>query len=129
MTTLHLLFNHSLTSEQEQEARGRFGVDQINPPPAEILRLWRALPPGADTLRPILEPVFSWLAAAVRPSDLILVQGEPGACLLVVEEARHQGIIPIYATTSRRAKEQRFDDGFIRLTHMVQHVRFREYGK
>lgn len=128
MADMYLLFNHTISPEQEREARQVLGIHAIHEPPANIRALWAGIPPGPDSLRPVLAPVFSWIESTIQPGDFLLVQGEFGATCLVVRHARQLGIIPIYATTRRQAEEQRLADGSIRLVHTVRHVRFREYG-
>jgi hypothetical protein len=129
MPDLFLLFNHLLTDTQADQAREELGVRNIVVPPEEISLLWSNVPPEPDSIRNYLEPVFSWISAAVSPGDFLLVQGDFGACHLVLEHLSGSRITPVYATTRRQAVEQRMDDNTVRLTHTFRHVRFRIYGR
>lgn len=129
MADLIVLFNHSLTAQQEQEARQRLGVGRIINAPAEVRRIWAALPPDEDGLAASLAPVRSWLEQQAAPGDFALIQGDFGACYLMVGHALALGCVPLYSTTGREALEEQLDDGSVRLTHHFRHVRFREYGK
>ncbi|OQX18734.1 MAG: hypothetical protein BWK76_06710 [Desulfobulbaceae bacterium A2] len=129
MANLIVLFNHHLTDQQEQEARERLGVRRIVHAPAEVRTIWAALPPDEDGLAASLAPVRSWLAQQATPGDFALIQGDFGACYLMVGHALALGCVPLYSTTRREAREERLDDGSIRLTHHFRHVRFRNYGK
>lgn len=125
---LYLLFNHTLTRDQENDARQGLGVRQIIEPPTEIKNLWSNVPPELEGIHPVLEPVRKWLAASAQPGDYVLIQGDFGACWLMVLHARDQGLLPIYATTRREAHEEHQADGGVRLVHHFRHVRYRAYG-
>lgn len=129
MPDLFLLFNHLLTDAQAGQARQELGVENIVMPPEEISRCWANIPPEPESIRDILEPVFSWINTSVSPGDFLLVQGDFGACHLVLEHISSTGIIPVYATTRRQAVEKRIDDDTVQLTHRFSHVRFRTYGQ
>jgi hypothetical protein len=129
MADLYLLFNHLLTDNQAEQARLELGVQTIHEPPAEVSRCWANIPPEPATIRDILETVFAWIDRSVSAGDFLLVQGDFGACYLVLEHIRSTGIIPVYATTRRQAVEQRLDDNSVQLSHTFRHVRFRIYGQ
>jgi hypothetical protein len=128
MTTLFLLFNHTLTAPQESEARAALGVDEIVEPPLEILNLWSTIPPDLPGLQQYLEPVRDWLAEKAIPGDHILIQGDFGAVYLLVYFSLSCGLIPIYSTTEREALEKHLPDGSVRLQHTIRHRGFRRYG-
>jgi hypothetical protein len=129
MADLYLLFNHLLTDSQADQACRELGVRNIHVPPESITRLWADVPPEPESIGEVLHPVFQWIDQTVSENDFLLVQGDFGACWLVLEHIRDSGIIPVYATTSRQAVEQRLDDNTVRLTHTFSHVRFRQYGQ
>ena len=129
MADLFLLFNHTITPIQEEQARLELGVERIIEPSAHIHSIWAGLPPGDEGLAPVLEPVVSWLDNEAVPGDYVLIQGDFGACFLMVRHALEKGLVPIYSTTNRQAVEKLMDDGSVQLTHRFRHVRFRQYGK
>jgi len=129
MADLYLLFNHLLTDNQAERARLELGVNQIHKPPAEVSRCWANIPPEPESISDILKPVFSWIDRSVSTNDFLLVQGDFGACYLVLEHIRGSGVVPVYATTRRQAVEQHLDDNTVQLTHTFSHVRFRKYGQ
>lgn len=129
MADLFLLFNHLLTEAQAGQAEKELGVQHIIHPPAGISRLWSNVPPEAETIHSYLEPVFSWIDTTVSAGDFLLIQGDFGACHLVLDHIAGSGIIPVYATTERRAIERRLADDTVQLTHTFRHVRFRIYGQ
>ena len=129
MPNLFLLFNHLLTDAQADQARQELGVDTIVVPPEEVSRCWANIPPEPKSIRNGLEPVFSWVDNNVSAGDFLLIQGDFGACYLVLEYIRDTGIEAVYATTRRQATEQQIDEQTVQLTHRFSHVRFRKYGQ
>ncbi len=129
MSRLFLLFNHTLTAEQEDDARNSLGVAEIITPPPAIRGLWGQLPSDAQELAPLLAPVREWLAAEARPGDHVLIQGDFGAVYLIINFALASGFIPVYSTTEREAMEEHLPDGTVRLTHRFRHRCFRRYGR
>lgn len=129
LPTLFLLFNHALTPEQRADAQSGLGVGLFIEPPRDVRGLWSNLDPESEGLFEALAPVRQWLAANARPGDFVLIQGDFGACWLMVEQARTLGVTPIYSTTRREAREDHLEDGSVRLMHHFRHVRYRVYGK
>jgi hypothetical protein len=126
--TLFLIFNHHFTARQEADARATLGIAQIVRLPEELGQLWGNIPPELTALADHLEPLQAWLLANAKKGDYVLIQGDFGACCLMVEFARRHGFVPIYATTRREAAEEVQPDGSIQLTHRFEHQMFRRYG-
>ncbi len=128
MTSLFLIFNHTLTPEQEADAHTSLGVGAIVNLPPHLKELWGAIPPDADSIASVTQPVTDWLAANASPGDYVLVQGDFGAVRLVVQWAFEHELVPVYSTTQRIAHEEPQPDGSIRTFHTFQHRIFRKYG-
>ncbi len=129
MADLFLLFNHSLTDRQAAQARQELGVAEIHEPPLDISRLWANIPSEPESISDFLAPVYVWIDNNTTAGDFILIQGDFGACYLVVQYVNGRGVTPVYSTTERRAVEKQLHDGRVQLTHTFQYVRFRKYGK
>ncbi len=129
MTQLFLLFNHRLTPLQEADAITNLGVQQMISPTEDIQRLWCQIPPELTTLSDYLAPVRKWLTDQARPADFVLIQGDFGACCLMVQIVFNLNLIPIYSTTRREAVEEHLPDGSVQLVHQFKHVIFRKYEK
>lgn len=125
---LFLLFNHALTPEQHADAQASLGVGEIVEPPEVVRGLWSSLDPEPEGLFEALDAVRQWLAGNARPGDYVLIQGDFGACWLMVRYARENRLHPVYSTTRRQAEELHQPDGTVKLVHHFRHVRFREYG-
>lgn len=126
---LFLLFNHEITAAQEADARKSLAVSVIVEPPEDIKTIWKRLPPDPPTIEGYLEPVKSWLSARAESGDCVLVQGDFGATYLMVRFAFDLGLVPVYSTTERIVKEERFSDGIVNTTHLFRHRIFRKYGR
>ena len=125
--SLFLLFNHTLTPEQEHDARFSLGVDQIILMPSEISGLWSQIPPDLSKIEKYLTPMKTWLDALAQSGDFILIQGDFGACYQMVNHAFMKGYIPVYATTSRESVEISGKDGTIQTIRQFRHRMFRVY--
>ena len=129
MPDLILLFSHSITNVQKEQARADLGIEHIIVPPDTIRTLWAAFPPDVSELVPSVKPVLSWLDNHSKKEDYVLIHGDFGACFLVVQHCLNTHRIPIYSTTERKATEKILADGTVQLTHTFSHVRYRKYGK
>jgi len=126
---LLLLFNHSLTREQEEDAFASLKIAEIVQPAAAIKDMWSQIPPDLSAIEDYLQPIRDWLSAEAARGDYVLIQGDFGACFLMARFAIEQGLIPVYSTTRREAVEERQPNGAVKLTHHFQHRLFRKYGE
>jgi len=129
MARVFLFFNHTLTKGQHEALHRELAISEVISPPEDLGLLWANIPPSMPTLRRILDPLFSWLESQALPDDYILIQGDFGACYLLVRHAFAIGLVPIYSTTKRQAREEFGEDETVRIEHQFQHVIFRRYGQ
>ena len=129
MSALFLVFNHDLSQDQEEDARRGLGVDTIHELPESLRKLWGQIPADAEALESIIQPLKDFLGENAGPGDYVLIQGDFGACFLMVNFCQKQDLVPVYATTVRDAVEETDSDGTVRLQHRFRHVRFRPYGQ
>ena len=126
--TLFLIFNHQITDLQKDDAVNSLGTSLTKDLPRDLKELWSRIPPEMPEVVPYLEPIRKWLRAEAIKGDYVLIQGDFGACFIIVNFALAQGLIPVYSTTEREAVEEHEDDGTIKLTHQFKHHIFRRYG-
>ena len=126
--SLFLIFNHEITLLQETDARRSLGIEQIICLPPDLEKLWRQVPPEKADISNYLEPIKVWLARQAAESDYVLIQGDFGACYIMVRFAFEKGLIPVYSTTRREAVEEQQSDGTVRLVHNFKHQSYRKYG-
>jgi len=127
MKKLIVIFNHTLTERQKEDALCSLGVKQIIFPPDDLSILWRKVPPDLEKLDEYLQPLAGWLTKSAGKSDYVLIQGEFGATFFLVSFVLKQGLLPIYSTTDRKAIEEHLPDGEVEIKHRFRHVRFRRY--
>ncbi len=138
MNSLFLIFNHQITPIQMQDAKDSLGIERIVEMPDALKELWRQIPSDKELWRQIpsdlaeigdyLIPLKEWLLSQAVKGDYVLIQGDFGACFIMVSTAFDMGLIPVYSTTKREAFEEHGEDGAIRLVHQVKHECFRKYG-
>jgi len=92
----------------------------------QLRKLFR--PRSLSKISDYLNPVKDWLAGQARKNDHVLIQGDFGACFIMVNFAFETGLIPIYSTTQREAVEEHKEDGTVNLSHQFRHRIFRRYG-
>jgi len=125
---LFAIFNHEITDIQKKDARDFLGVDAIEDLPDDLKALWSDIPPELQEIRGYLSPVIEWLEGHAARGDYVLIQGDFGACYIMVNFALNKGLVPVYSTTRRDAVEEHLPDGSIRLGHLIRHRMFRRYG-
>jgi hypothetical protein len=129
MADMILLFNHTLTQDQKDDARRSFGVEGFVTMPDDVRKIWGQIPPHLNGLHEYLEPVKRWLADIAKAGDYVLIQGDFGATYLLVNYAKELQLKAIYATTTREAVEQTQLDGSVKMQHVFKHRLFRKYGE
>lgn len=125
---LYILLNHTLTPEQEDDAKTSLGVTSFVELPPQLKRLWGNIPCDVREICIILDPITTWLSGSADPGDYVLIQGDFGAIWLMTNWALAHGLVPIYSTTERKAIDQTMPNGSIQTVHNVRHCRFRKYG-
>lgn len=128
MASLFLIFNHQFTEAQKAEARTSLDVQRIIPLPAALQETWSNIPPDLPALKDYLSPLRAWIASQASGGDYVLIQGDFGACWLMVNFSMERGLIPLYSTTERLTEEELKPDGSVRLVHYFRHRIFRRYG-
>ena len=85
-----------------------------------------------DEIRKIMRQVtrerMHELWGHAKEKDFVLIQGDFGACYLMVNFALEKGVIPVYSTTKRDAVDEYGDDDTIAIVHQFKHRIFRRYG-
>lgn len=121
-----LLFSHQLTEEQKNDAKKNWNIDEFIYLPVSLQTLWSNINPDLEELDTTLTPIYDFVAQHTKTNDLVLIQGDFGACFLMVNYVGSEGMIPVYATTKRSVEEYMEDGKSVKKT-IFEHVRFREY--
>lgn len=126
MTSMFLLFSHSLTDEQIDDAKNTLGVDEFVSLPDSIQQAWSSVPPELDGVGGYAEAFYEFLSHRAKKGDFVLISGDFGLCYLLVQWCKVHDFIPVYATTKRDTEEIETSKGIERKS-TFKHVRFRRY--
>ena len=80
-------------------------------------------------IKDYLRPIEAWLSAKARAGDYALIQGDFGACYLMVNFALEHILVPVYSTTQREVLEEEQPNGAVKVIHHFQHEIFRRYER
>ncbi|MDO5774505.1 MAG: CRISPR-associated protein Csx20 [Spirochaetales bacterium] len=119
------LLNHALTQNQLAELGEKFNSTDVVYPEKNLAGLWAQIPPEKSN-EEVVESVVSWLKNNAAPGDLFIIQGEFGSTFTLVDFALKNGLVPLYATTRRIAKESRNGETVHR-EYIFEHVCFKKY--
>ncbi|MEG6565726.1 CRISPR-associated protein Csx20 [Thermoanaerobacterium saccharolyticum] len=129
MRKMFLVFSHQLTKEQMEDAYRTFGVDEFSYLPGDLKKAWASIPPEAESVRFCADEIAEWIKQNSSQGDYVLVQGDFGATVLIVDFCFENGLIPVYSTTARDTDEETLDDGTVKVQRTFKHVRFRKYER
>ena len=123
MKTFFTLMNHTLTREQEEDARKNLNINKfINITDA----MWSDIDPSGKSIIKFVEVYKDKLKKQAKVGDVLLVQGDFGATYNMIRFAKNMGLIAVYATTNRIVSEQ-VENGKVVIKREFKHARFREY--
>lgn len=120
------LLNHTLTQKQLAELSEKFNSTQVIYPEKNLAELWAQIPPEKNNDE-VVKVVASWLKENSVPGDLFIIQGEFGSTFTLVDFALKNGLVPLYATTRRIARESRNGETVHR-EYIFEHVCFKKYS-
>lgn len=127
MTRTFCLLNHAITQKQLCELKDKFASQAVLFPHKKLSLEWSQIEPEKSNEGIVLS-VVRWLEdCGAKKGDLFIVQGEFGATFKLVDYALKNGLVPVYATTRRIAKESRCGE-VVRREYVFEHVCFKSYG-
>lgn len=129
MKRMFLLFSHTLTEAQMQNAQETFGLLEFCRLPEDLQALWSSVDPRGELPIADLDRIVDFLLLESDPGDIVLVQGDFGAVYYVADACLETNRIPVYATTYRQCVETRHPDGSVSVTHTFSHIQFRPYRR
>ncbi len=123
---LILLFSHKLTQEQKVDAKENWNIKEFIYLPKDLQIIWSNISPDIESLNELLKPLKSFVEENQNKSDVVLIQGDFGACYSMVNFCKSLDLTTIYATTKRDTKEF-IEDGKTIKESIFKFKRFREY--
>ena len=125
MKTMFILMSHEMTEVQYEDARNNYHIERFVKLPIDI---WSQIPPESENISIYLEDLKNEILSQYAKNDCLMVQGDFGATVEMVHFAFKVGLIPVYSTTKRVAKDI-IDGDTITTLRIFAHVRFRKYTK
>lgn len=126
MNKMFLLFSHTLTKNQKDDAMKSFGIEEFIYLPKELQELFSNVPNDLKKLSEYLTPIKLFLKQYSKEGDFVLIQGDFGATYILVNFAKSLKLKAVYSTTKRVTQEFE-EDGKIIKKSIFEHERFREY--
>jgi len=123
---MFLLFSHTLTKPQIDDAKNSLGVASFISLSTELQKLWSDVPPELESLEEYLKPIRGFITTESKSDDVVLIQGDFGVVYEMVVFCKELKLATVYATTKREVKEV-IKDGKILKTSLFKHVRYRKY--
>jgi len=123
---LFLVFSHSLTQKQEEDAKKSLKVDEFVSLPQELQKIFSNIPPEEKDISKYIFPIKEFLKKESQKGDYVLIQGDFGAVVDLVNFSKSIGLIPIYSTTKRESIEKIIDNKVIKQS-VFKHILFRRY--
>jgi len=75
LNKLFLIFNHTLTKEQIEDAKKSLYVNAFLPLPEALQTVWSTIPPYETDIKPALRPIKDFLATTAITVILHLFRG------------------------------------------------------
>lgn len=126
MKTMILLFSHTLSEVQKEDAKESLGVERFLKLSDILQKDWSCVPTKPKSLKVHLSPMKEYLLKSVNKGDIVLIQGDFGATCMMVSFVKSLGGVAVYATSKRDVSEK-IIAGKVLKTSVFEHVRFREY--
>ena len=121
-----LIFSHSLTEEQINDAIGKLNITEFVYMPQILQDIWSNIPASVHNMKQYLSEIHNFIINNSSKNDYILIQGDFGATYNTVNFCKDNERITIYSTTKRQSKEI-YRDNTIEKISYFSHLSFREY--
>lgn len=119
------LISHKILPEQEQELKNRFEIVDIKFLPENLQQIWSNVLYD-DKYYTNLNEIIDYMLSILNEEDYVIVQGNWGYVYKLVEEAKKNKIIPLYAFSVRDSSEDIINGEVVKITKF-KHQCFVEY--
>lgn len=126
MRQLFLLFSHTLTDAQKQDAKNSLHVEKFITLPTSLQHLWSSIPEEKLDIKEYLTPLKNYLFLHAKQDDFVLIQGDYGGTYEMVNFSKSLSLNPVHSTTKRVTKEVIKNDT-VKKTSTFKHVIYRRY--
>lgn len=119
------LISHQILPEQEKELKNRFEIVEIKFLPENLQQIWSNVLYD-DKYYTNLNEMIDYMLSILNEEDYVIVQGNWGYVYKLVEEAKKNKIIPLYAFSVRDSSEDIINGEVVKITKF-KHQCFVEY--
>lgn len=119
------LISHQILPEQEQELINIFKIGEIKFLPENLQQIWSNVLYD-DNYYTNLNEIIDYMLSILNEEDYVIVQGNWGYVYKLVEEAKKNKIIPLYAFSIRDSSEEIINGEVVKITKF-RHQCFVEY--
>ena len=119
------LISHKILPEQEQELKNKFEIVDIKFLPENLQQIWSNVLYD-DKYYTNLNEMIDYMLSILNEEDYVIVQGNWGYVYKLVEEAKKNKIIPLYAFSVRDSSEDIINGEVVKITKF-KHQCFVEY--
>jgi len=109
MKKIILLFSHTLTEPQVKELKEDWNCEEIVYMPTELKNNWMDVTDDVD-----ISQFQKFLLENLQKGDYVLIQGEWGLTYNMINFAKENNFIPLYAGTTRKVTEHKEGDKVIK---------------
>ena len=121
MKKIILLFSHTLTEPQVKELKENWNCNEIIYMSDELKNNWMNVSDNTD-----INQFKKFLLDNLRKKDYVLIQGEWGLTYNMINFAKENNFIPLYAGTTRNVTEYKERDKVIK-NSIFSHTTFKKY--
>jgi len=121
MKKIILLFSHTLTEPQVKELKEEWNCEEIIYMPDELKSKWMGVTDDID-----INQFKKFLLENLQKGDYVLIQGEWGLTYNMINFAKENNFIPLYAGTTRKVTEYKEGDKVIK-NSVFSHTKFKKY--
>ncbi len=121
MKKIVLLFSHVLTKVQEDELKNVWNCEKIIYMPDNLKNNWMNVFENVD-----IEQFKKFLLDTLEKNDYVLIQGEWGLTYKMINFAKENEFIPLYAGTVRKVKESKIGN-IVKKESIFEHTKFKKY--
>jgi uncharacterized protein MJ1673 len=121
MKKIILLFSHTLTEPQVKELKENWNCNKIIYMSDELKNNWMNVSNNTD-----INQFKKFLLDNLRKNNYVLIQGEWGLTYNMINFAKENNFIPLYAGTTRNVTEHKERDKVIK-NSIFSHTTFKKY--
>lgn len=121
MKKAFIFFSHKLTEKQIDELTTKWQCEKIISLPENLQTAWSNVNADAD-----IRIFADFLKENSSEGDILLIQGEWGTTFNLINYAKDNNLVPIYAFSVRNSIEKKEGEAIIK-TSVFEHLEFKRY--